>query len=305
MTERSKKLLEILLSEGLVSEAQAAEVEKAQAATGAPLQEILLDKRFVDDEGLAKALALQLDIPFVRLIDQNIDPQVVKILAEETARQYKVIPVKLEGEHLYVAFVSPLNLPARDEIKLVTGYNILPMVATEKEVEQAINQYYKVEETSRQALIDMRMKELKEKKKDEKIDIEEDLGQVEDLPVVKLVNDIVNGAINVKTSDIHFEPQDPEMIVRYRVDGILHDIMTVPKHIEAAVISRVKILSNLDITERRRPQDGHIAFAKGDKKYDLRVSTLLTVAGEKVVLRILDRSSMLISLEDLGFVGQD
>lgn len=305
MAEKTKKLTDILLLDKLITESQLDEALKEQKLTGAPIQKILVSKGFVTSEGLAQALAHQLEIPYVKLTGQKIAPQVIKMLPEDIARQYKAIPVKMEQDTLYVAFVSPLNLPARDEIKLITGCKVSPMVATEKEIEQAINQYYKVEETSKQALIDMRMQKLKERKKEKAVTLEEELGRVEDLPVVRLVNDVINGAINAKASDIHFEPQEPEMMVRYRVDGILHDIMTVPKHIEPSVVSRLKILANLDITERRLPQDGHISLKKDNKDYDFRVSTLLTVAGEKMVLRILDRETMLISLEKLGFTKYD
>jgi len=262
-------------------------------------------KGFVDTEDTARALAKQLGMPYVKLAGEKIDPQVIKMIPEDVSRRYKAVPVKLEADSLYVAFVTPLNLPARDEIKHITGYNIRPMVASEKGIKRAINQYYKVEETSRQALIDMRMQKLKEVKNKKIVTIEEEIGRVEDLPIVRLVNDIIAGAINEKASDIHFEPQDPEMVVRYRVDGILRDIMTVPKHVELSVISRIKILSDLDITERRLPQDGHISFKKDVKDYDLRVSTLKTVVGEKAVLRVLDKDSMLIGLEKLGFTKHD
>ncbi|MFQ5951839.1 MAG: GspE/PulE family protein [Candidatus Omnitrophota bacterium] len=305
MAEKSKKIIDILLSKKLLTKAQLEEALEEQKSTGAPIQKILVSKGFVTSEGFAQALAHQLEIPYVKLSDLKIDPQVIKMLPEDIARQFRAVPVKIKDDSLYVAFVTPLNLPARDEIKLITGYKILPMVATEKEADQAINQYYKVEETSKQALIDLRLQKLKEKKKEKAVEMEEELGRVEDLPVVRLVSDVINSAINAKASDIHFEPQDPEMVVRYRVDGILHDIMTVPKHIEAAVISRIKILSNLDITERRLPQDGHISLKKDNREYDFRVSTLLTVAGEKAVLRIFDKETMLISLEKLGLTKYD
>ena len=305
MADKSKGITDILLSKKMITKKQLDEVLREQKSTGAPVQKILLSKGFVTSEGLAQALAHQMEIPYVKLSDQKIDPQVIKMLPEDVARQHKAIPVKIEEDSLCVAFVSPLNLPARDEIKLITGYRILPMVATEKEVERAINQYYKVEETSKQTLIDMRLQKLKEHKKEKVVEVEEEIGRIEDLPVVRLVNDVINSAINAKASDIHFEPEDPEMMVRYRVDGILLDIMTVPKHIEAAVISRIKILANLDITERRLPQDGHITLHRGEKEYDFRVSTLLTVAGEKAVLRIFDKEAMLISLEKLGLTKYD
>ena len=246
----------------------------------------------------------------VKIKNEKIDIQVVRMISEATARKYKVIAVKAEGNVLYVAMADPSNLPVRDELKLLTGCVIKPLQASEKEIVQAISQYYKIEETSKQALIDMRLQKLKEAKKKEEVEdvimpMEGEIYKVEEMPVVKLVNNIINGGIDAKASDIHLEPQDPEMIVRYRVDGILHDIMSMPKHIEPQIISRIKILSNMDISERRRPQDGHITLKKEGKEYDFRVSTMLTVGGEKMVMRIFDKSTMLIGLEQLGFTAED
>jgi len=243
----------------------------------------------------------------IKLKEEKLNKQVVRMISEDAARKYKVIPVKMENNALYVAMANPSSLPVRDELKLLTGCVIKPLLASEGEIAQAIAQYYKVEEISKQALIDMRLQKLKEVKEKEGavIPIEEEMRKVENMPVVRLVNDIINGGINAKASDIHLEPQEPEMMVRYRVDGILHDIMTIPKHIEPAVISRVKIISNMDIAERRRPQDGHIVLKKEGKEYDFRVSSLLTIGGEKIVMRIFDKSAMLISLEQLGFTRED
>ena len=243
----------------------------------------------------------------IKFKSKKFNTQVVRMISEDVARKYKVIAVKIEENNLYVAMANPANLPLIDELKLFTGCTIKPLKATEKEIMQAITQYYKIEEKSKQALIDMRLAKLKETKGEKTviIPIEEGLRRVEDLPVVRLVNDIINGGINVKASDIHLEPQDPEMIVRYRVDGILRDIMTIPKHIEPQVVSRVKVLSNMDITERRRPQDGHILLKREGKEYDFRVSSMLTISGEKMVMRIFDKSTMLISLEQLGFTKKD
>ncbi len=306
MIERSKKLTDILIEKKLISQGDLRMVTEEHKLTGASVQKILVDKGMVSPEDIAKTLADLLGINYVKLSDIEIDPQTIKLLPEELARKHKAVPVRAEEDNLFVAFMSPLDLPARDEIQHVTGYNINPMVATEKEITQAINHHYKVEETSKQALIDIRMATLKNREKEKKtVPTGKELGRLEDLPVVKLVYDVLNGAINARASDIHFEPQEPEMIVRYRVDGILHDIMVVPENIEAAVISRVKVLSNLDITKHREPQDGHISWEKDGREYDFRVSTLQTIAGEKIVLRIFDKESMLIDLGRLGLAKYD
>ncbi|MBL7072734.1 MAG: type II/IV secretion system protein [Candidatus Omnitrophica bacterium] len=246
------------------------------------------------------------EFPEIKLAREEINAQVVRMIPEEIARKYKVISVKLDDSTLFVAMADPANLPLRDELKLLTGCNISPLRASEREITKAIGRYYKAEEISKQALIDIRLAELKKaKKKKPMVSMDEPISEVGQVPVVKLVNDIVSGGINSAASDIHLEPQEPEMVVRYRIDGMLHDIMTIPKHIESAVISRIKVLANMNIAERRRPQDGHIVLNRNAREYDMRVSTMLTVAGEKTVMRIFDKTAMLIGLEELGFTSED
>jgi type IV pilus assembly protein PilB len=240
----------------------------------------------------------------LNLLDQKLKPQVVHMLPEDVVRRYKALPVKLEGNILEVAMLNPDDLEALDEIKLLTGCEIKPIPASEKQLVATIDKYFRVEESTKQALIDMRMEGLKAAKKREGEPAEE-VARAEDQPVVKLMNSIINGAIGAKASDIHLEPQDPEMRVRYRIDGVLHDVMTIPKHVEPALVSRAKIISNMDITEKRHPQDGHITVNFQGKPYDLRVSAMPDIVGEKMVLRILDKSQMLLGLEELGLVGKD
>ncbi|MCP4650836.1 MAG: Flp pilus assembly complex ATPase component [PVC group bacterium] len=301
MSEKTTKLIDVLLSDKLITQAQLDEAWAEHKKSGTSIHKILVNRGYLSSEQLALILSQELDIPYVTLAGQKLDPQVIKMLPEDVARKYKAIPVMLEEDSLYVAFVWPLNLPVRDEIKLIIGCNISPMVATEKDIDQAINQYYSVEDSSKQVLTDLRMQQHKEQQEDgDIISVEDEIGKLEDIPVVRLLNTIINGAINMKASDIHLEPQDPEMKVRYRVDGILRDVMSIPRHIEPAMLSRIKVMANLDIAEKRRSQDGHINIKKEGQEYDLRVSTLLTVNGEKVVMRILDRSSALISLLQMG-----
>jgi type IV pilus assembly protein PilB len=234
------------------------------------------------------------------LLDQKLSPQVVQMLPEEVVRRYKVLPVRLEGNILEIAMSDPDDLEALDEMKLLTGCEIVPVRTSEGQLSATIEKYFRVEESTKQALVDMRMAGLKSAKAKAGEAVEEAV-RAEDQPVVKLMNSIVNGAISAGASDIHLEPQDPEMRVRYRIDGVLHDVMTIPKHVEPALVSRSKIISNMDITEKRHPQDGHITVAFQGKPYDLRVSSMPDIAGEKIVLRILDKGRMLLGLEELGF----
>ena len=246
------------------------------------------------------------EFPEVKFGQEEINAQVVRMIPEEIARKHKVIAVRLEDNTLFVAMADPMNLPLRDELKFLTGCNISPLKSSEKEITKAIGHYYKAEEISKQALIDMRLAELKKTEKiKHEVTIDESLPRAGQVPVVKLLNDIISGGINSNASDIHLEPQEPEMVVRYRIDGLLHDIMTIPKHIESAVVSRIKVLSNMNIAERRRPQDGHIVLKRNAREYDMRVSTMLTITGEKTVMRIFDKTAMLIGLEELGFTPSD
>lgn len=238
------------------------------------------------------------------LFDQNIIPQIVHMLPEDIVRRYKVLPIKLEGNTLDVAMLNPDDLEALDEIKLLTGCDINPVHAQENDLIATIDKYFRVEENTLQTLVDMRMEGLKTAKK-LKEETPEEVTRVEDQPVVKLMNSIINGAIVAHVSDIHFEPREPEMRVRYRIDGALHDVMKIPKYVESALISRAKIISNMDITEKHHPQDGHVTVSFQGKTYDIRVASMPDIVGEKILMRILDKSQMLLGLEELGFSKED
>ena len=241
----------------------------------------------------------------VNLKAEKFKPQITMMIPEDVARKYKAIAVKIDGDSLCVALPDPSNLPVVDELCLLTGCAVKPLKASEKDITEAIDKCYKVADTSKQALVDMRLEKLKVTADKIEESEAEQTRNIEEIPIVKLVNDLIGGGIIAKASDIHIEPQEPEMVVRYRIDGALHDIMNIPKHIKPAVVSRIKILSNMDITERRRPQDGHIVLKKEGKEYDIRVSSMLTICGEKIVMRVFDKTAMLISLEKLGFTKED
>jgi len=300
----ASRLIERLTREGRLSAAQSAQAQKRSREEGKPLEKILVEMAILSEEERARLLAEELGIPFVSLASQEIDAHIAHLVPEELVRKYNVIPVRLEGNQLFVATSSPEDLAALDEISLVTGYTVRPMVTTEKELSRAISQYFSVQDTTRQELIDIRFEAEGPSEAGPAIVLEEAAPREREGPVVRLVNSLIRGAINSRASDIHLEPQHPEMRVRYRIDGILHDIMNVPPAIRDEVVSRVKIMAGLDITERRRPQDGHISIRFRKNEYDLRVSTLLTVDGEKVVLRILEKGGAVFSLADLGMLPE-
>ncbi len=255
------------------------------------------------DENAARALAEKHGVDFIKLSETELSSQVVRLVPHGLVTQHNVIAVKFEGDTLYVAMTNPVDLPTLDQINLVTGFNVKPIVATERDIIKAIGQHYGAEQMARQDLIDARFDTEPTEEGDKRIEdlvLSDDAGQV-----VRLVNSIIRDGINSLASDIHFEPAIDEMIVRFRVDGILHDCLTVPAAVRKEVVSRLKVLAKLDITEKRKAQDGHINLKYKKNDYDLRVSVLPTIDGEKTVLRILDKNSMLIDLATLGIGAED
>jgi type IV pilus assembly protein PilB len=266
-------------------------------------QGVLIADRHHSDEDKALAIAQKHGVEFIRLSETNLSSQVVRLLPDWLVTQHNVIAVRLEEDTLYVAMTDPVDLPTLDQINLVTGFNVKPVVATEREIIKAISQHYGAEQITRQGLIDARFDVEPTQEDDNKIEdlvTSDEVGQV-----VRLVNSIIRDGINSLASDIHFEPANDEMIVRFRVDGILHDCLTIPAAVRKEVVSRLKVLAKLDITERRKAQDGHINLNYKGNDYDLRVSVMPTVDGEKTVLRILDKNSMLIDLATLGIGAED
>lgn len=236
---------------------------------------------------------------YVELGDDMVDVQVTHMIPEEVVRRVNMLPIKIESGQLCVAATMPLDLPGLDEIRLLTGIKVKPVIVTEKELARAISEQFSIRQTSKQAIVDMRLRGLAaatEADQMEQPDIEE--------PVVELVNSIIRGAISDEASDIHLEPQHPETRVRYRINGILHTITVIPRYISASIVSRIKLMADMDITERRRPQDGHISVDVEGRQIDLRVSTVLTINGEKIVMRVLDKETMLISLDYLGLSNE-
>ena len=259
--------------------------------------------KHTSDEDAAMAIAQKHGIEFVRLSEVEPSLSWVRLLPQWLATKHNVIAVKLEKDTLYVAMANPLDLPTLDQINLVTGYKVKPMVATEKDIIRAIKKRYGAQEMSKQDLVDARLSHMQSGQIIEKT---EDLSVLSEAGrVVRLINSTITDAIDSAASDIHFEPSENEMVVRFRVDGILHDCLTIPAPMKNEIISRLKVLAKLDITERRKAQDGHIDLKYRGNDYDLRVSVVPTINGEKTVLRILDKNNMLIDLATLGLGAED
>ncbi len=294
MTTEARHLGTMLLQEGLLSRADLDRATDIQVETGMPLGRILVEEGFVKETDLVRTLAGHIGLDFVSLDEVTIDPSATALVPEALARRYAAIPIGFDDGALIVAMADPANVLAIDDIRAITGMDVRPKVATRTEVEDAI---------SRMAQFDDAVSDLGELLDDhaEVEDLSSMEASIEEAPVVKLVNTIITRAINERASDIHIEPGEKNLRVRFRIDGVLHEAMSTPRTITNAMVSRLKIMADINIAERRIPQDGRISLKVQGKQIDLRVATLPSVYGEKVVLRILDRSSILLELSDLGF----
>ena len=299
---RTESLGQILLDEGLVNREALEKAIQMQQRSGGHLGRILVEQGAISERQLARALSIQWGLPFVDLEGLEIDPEVAKIIPQHLAQRHKVLPIGRTKKRLKLAIADPLNVVALDDIRLVTGLELEAVVAAEEDILTAISRAYTggidLEEAMRAAVgTDIELPE----ERGEEISVEKLRTLTEEAPVVRLVNLIIGQAISDGASDIHIEPHRRTVHARYRIDGVLHDVMMPPKAVQQAMISRVKIMANMDIAERRLPQDGRIHVVIENKEYDLRVSTLPTVFGEKVVMRILDQSSTRLGLNKLGF----
>ena len=299
MKLKAKRLGEILVARGVVTEADLEKALVEQRQTKGFLGQILLRRGVIKKRDLAEALEDQLGVSSVELSELMIPSEIASYLPENMVRTYRAIPFKVDDNVLSVAMADPLNLTAIESMRLVTGLDVRTFFAPEEDVLLATNQLFDGRVAAYKAIEDTSGLPQDEDGAMSARDIEQ---MVEDAPVVRLVDSIVQGAITGRASDIHVEPREQGVRVRYRVDGILYEMMQIPKRLQSAVISRIKIMAGMNIAERRLPQDGRISVKSNGGDYDLRVSTLLTVFGEKVVMRILDKTSVLLQLEDLGFL---
>ena len=303
----SKDIAEMLLEEGLITPRQLEKAIEQQKSSNESLERIIITLGYVTEKEVTEVIGKEMGVPFIDLDEVEIDPALETTVPEHLAQRYKVIPVGQENGKLAIAMVDPLNVFAIDDIRLITGFDIEPMIATEESIVRAINKHFgsreiaEVEGTIQDiALSDFG--EIEQIEEEEEIDLGKLKELVDEAPIVKVVNLIITQAINDKASDIHIEPRARNVCVRYRIDGVLHEVMSPPKHIQAPMVSRIKIMASLDIAERRIPQDGKIHLKHDNKEYDLRVSSLPTTHGEKIVMRILDKSSVMIGLDKLGLM---
>jgi type IV pilus assembly protein PilB len=277
-----------------------------QRQTGESLISILKKGKLLNDEQLARVIAAAHNIEFIELTPDMVDPMMAHLLMYEMVSKYNVIAVRKDGRRLIVAMSSPMNLAVRDQIEMKTGFTVVPVAATQDAITRAIHYHFTVKDVTKQTIVSMRLKQEPGQSQEEDGQIESKLTEAQresqriaDSPITRLVSSIINGAIDSRASDIHLEPRESDMRVRYRVDGILHDALTVPAGAQLEVISHIKIMSEMDISEKRLPQDGHMSVQHEGRDYDLRVSSMPATGGEKIVMRILDKYALKWSLDSV------
>jgi type IV pilus assembly protein PilB len=293
---------ELLVKENLLSRDQLARAKAEAQRKGERLGAQLSKLGYLQERDLNDFVAKQYGVPSIDLDEFEIDPAVIKLIPEEVATKHQVLPVNRAGSTLIIATADPSNIFAIDDIKFLTGYNVEVVVATEEAIRRAIDRHYDKSSSLEDVIGDFDDSDLELIADDEDVDVNALAKESEDAPVVKLVNLVLTDAIKKGASDIHIEPYEKEFRVRYRIDGVLYEVMKPPLRLKNAITSRIKIMSELDIAERRLPQDGRIKLKMGrGKEMDYRVSVLPTLFGEKVVLRLLDKSNLQLDMTKLGF----
>ncbi|MCP4455993.1 MAG: type II/IV secretion system protein [Planctomycetes bacterium] len=273
--------------EDMLSKQNLAEVVQEHHKTGHSVLSILKDESYLTDDQLLKVVAVSHGIEFTALKPDSIEQVVAHLIPFELADRHTLIPLRVEENRLFVAMASPMDLMVRDQIEMKTGYEVIPVAAISDDIRLAIQCQFDVANETKQAIVSMRLKEGEEAQDSSH---ELTFGDVSN-PITKLVTSIVRGAIDSESSDIHIEPQQAGTRVRYRMDGMLQNALTVPASVQSEVTSHIKIKAGMDISEKRLPQDGHIAVNHMGHEYDLRVSTLPSVGGEKIVIRVLDKDA--------------
>ena len=317
VTVKTSLLGQLLLKAQLLTEVQLNEALRVQKLEGKRLGNILLKLGYVNEESLITFLSRQYNAPAINIADHKIDSSILKLIPYETAKRYQLIPISKDGAGLRIAIADPSNNLAIDDVKFLTGMKVSVHVASESAIIDAIEKYYPKKEIEKatgggKKIGDSEMPGLDDMNKIigsamEDITVVEELDDKDapkegDAPIVKLVNGILMNAIRSRTSDIHIEPSETLLRVRYRTDGVLQPVLKLPVKMKNALTSRIKIMSHLDISERRLPQDGRIKLKFGDdREIDFRVSTLPTLFGEKIVMRLLDKSNLQLDLSKLGF----
>ena len=298
------RLGDLLLSSGVISHEQLERALELQKESKERLGDVLVQSGIITEQQLIEALKIQLGVEFVDLTAGSIPGELAKYVPRTLAKKYCVVPVKLVRDTLYLAMSDPLDFIAQEEVKAASRKRVIPMIATHRATEQAISRLYGSEGTARV------IEEMKREAGSAGPDIvpaqlAKDSDSSEGAPTIRFVNSLIERAFTERASDIHLEPQEGEMVVRMRIDGLLRRVLTVPAELQSTVISRLKIMGGMDIAERKVPQDGHAMLRVKGSEIDLRISSMPTVYGEKIVLRLLNKTSQLLSRDAIGLEGDD
>ncbi len=303
MTKR-ETTIDILLSKGLITQVQVDKAKEEMKKTGLPLEKTLEKLGYITEEDIVNTLAESMRVLYVDLKDYLIDTEVIKLVPEDVARKHKLVPLFKIGDTLTVAMANPRDIMAIDEIRIRSKIPAIePVLSTDKAIQSAIEQYYGVTGTLDDIMKSMDKIRLPIMTTD--VQVKTLARAAEEAPVVKMVNLIFMQAVKDKASDIHIEPEENALRIRFRIDGILHEVSSPSKNLQSVIASRIKILAGMDIAETRKPQDGRIRLRMENKSLDLRVSSFPTIHGENIVLRLLDKSSIILGLADLGFSEKD
>ncbi len=305
----SKKLGEILIESGLISEQQLARSIEEQKKRRKRLGEVLIELGYTTDEDIARTLSIQLGIPYVDLATAVVEPEAIDKVPEKIARKHLALPASIEKKVLTVVMADPLNFEAIKDIEFVSGMNVRPAVSTQTQIQKAIQRYYHLSEPLQEVLEKMShgfvevVPETVEMVQD--LELEDAIRKGKSPPIIRMVNNIIYHAIKNRASDIHIEPREKSVVIRERVDGLLREVFQLPKWVQGAVTSRIKIMARMDIAEKRIPQDGRIKIRVENREIDLRVSTLPIHYGEDIVIRVLDSAMAIMRIEELGLIEKD
>ena len=309
---QKKSIGEIFMSSGLVTEEQLSQAIEKQRQIGASqkIGDVLVSMGLISERDKAKCLGIQWGVQYVDLSEYPIDAEAVRCISHDVARRYKLIPIAKNDGKLTLAMKNPLDVFALDEVRIITGSEVESVIAAEEDIISTIHRQYTggaSTEAVNELIDDMETTDVavtEDETLDEDVSTEEMRELSEEAPVVRLSNLIITRGIQDRCSDIHIEPGRTTLRVRYRIDGIMHDGLIVPKKVQASLVSRIKIMADMDIAEKRAPQDGRISATVDGRHFDFRVSTLPNINGEKVVLRVLDKGSLMVGLNKLGFLPQ-
>ena len=298
----ASQLEELLLARDLIGADELEEARRIAGERSRSLGRVLIELGYLQEGALVAILAEQLGLEFIDLSDLTLDQSATALVPESTARRHNCVPVRFDPDgRLVVAMADPANVVAVDDIRAIAKKDVRTLVATKVDVLAAINRSYRLDSAA-ESLVEEASAEMEA---EQDLDIAGASASAEDAPIIKLVNLLITQAVNDRASDIHVEPGERTLRVRYRIDGVLHEVMTPPKSVQSGMVSRLKIMADVDIAERRVPQDGRIGLVVQGRQIDIRLATLPTVNGEKVVMRILDKSSVLLKLQDLGFMPEN